>query len=330
MVYISDPYKVLNLPHSADATQIKKSYRQLARKYHPDTWSLPCFSEDEKQQATIKFTDISNAYGLLEDEKDKAEYDRMYKLGAYDKEPESQETKQQQPTSAPYTSSPPPRTPFRTTAAPPSSGPYPASPSASAPFRTTAAPPSSRPYPASPSARAPFRTTAAPYPGSPSARTPFRTTAAPAPPARSEAWTTAVDPSTGRIYYYNSSTGERSWQKSLPPPGNESLPHTLSDADYRNMQEHPAHAKNRPDNHQCYAFCALLLCPPIGVLAMYHSIFADRCWSQGLYGESVSHARQAPKYACLGTVVGMVLWIHFLFFREPRVFEWPDFDWGEP
>ncbi|GAH72706.1 unnamed protein product, partial [marine sediment metagenome] len=31
-----DYYEVLGVPRSADNTQIKKSYRRLARKYHPD------------------------------------------------------------------------------------------------------------------------------------------------------------------------------------------------------------------------------------------------------------------------------------------------------
>lgn len=84
MVPPPDPYKALNLPHSADMAAIKQSYRQLARKYHPDTWSQPCFSESDRKEATAKFTEISNAYALLTNEKEKAEYDRIYRYGGYD------------------------------------------------------------------------------------------------------------------------------------------------------------------------------------------------------------------------------------------------------
>ena len=246
---VPDPYKILNLPHSADAEQIKRSYRQLARKYHPDTWSQPCFSESEKQQATAKFAEIAAAYALLSDEKAKSDYDKIYKYGGYDDE-------------------------------------------------ETAGPPSSRSQYAAPPPR--------PAPPPP-------TSSAPPPPPKA--------PWRGRTVQY--------------PPAVHSTTNNdaTSDHYYRPMQEeHPSHAARRPDNHQCDAFCSLCLCPPIGIIAMYHSISVDRCWKQGLYGDSVNHARQAPKYACLGNVIGIGFWIYWLLFREGSDFEWPDFDfdWGDP
>jgi preprotein translocase subunit Sec63 len=32
----SDPYRVLNLPRTASETEVKKAYRKLAQRYHPD------------------------------------------------------------------------------------------------------------------------------------------------------------------------------------------------------------------------------------------------------------------------------------------------------
>jgi hypothetical protein len=178
-----------------------------------------------------------------------------------------------------------------------------------------------------------------------------------------EGWTTAVDPTDGRIFYYNTSSGERSWRHPSAPPeeddnknsdtktksifgrnsilrkntrfsnplqGQQQLPPLPPNASPGGMyDEHPSHATGRPDNHQCDAFAALCFCPPIGTLALYHSIQVDRKWQQGLYGDSVNHARQAPKFAWFGILVGTIFWIYWIFFRE-NDFDWPDwdFDWG--
>jgi hypothetical protein len=180
-----------------------------------------------------------------------------------------------------------------------------------------------------------------------------------------EDWTTAVDPTDGHIYYYNNSTGQRSVRHPSAPPqdrnnnnnnstnknmgsnrglgmnmnmggnrnNNRNLqqqqlpPPPYPDNSGGNWNEHPSHATRRPDNHQCYCFFALCLCPPVGILALYHSIQVDRCWDQGLYGDAVNHGRQAPKYACLGTLVGVIFWIYLLFIRG-NDWEWPDWDFG--
>ena len=77
---IRDPYLVLNLPHSATQDEIKKSYRNLARQYHPDRVTDP----DEKEKATASFAEISTAYALLSDPRRKAQYDHIYKYGGFD------------------------------------------------------------------------------------------------------------------------------------------------------------------------------------------------------------------------------------------------------
>lgn len=64
-----NPYQVLGISNSAGKDEIRKAYRKLARKYHPD-------SNPGNKQAEDKFKEINDAYVILSDEKKKAEYDR--------------------------------------------------------------------------------------------------------------------------------------------------------------------------------------------------------------------------------------------------------------
>jgi DnaJ-class molecular chaperone len=66
----SDYYKILGVPEDAGAEQIKKAYRKLALKYHPDR-----VGEKEKSQAEQRFKQISEAYYVLSDQNRRAEYD---------------------------------------------------------------------------------------------------------------------------------------------------------------------------------------------------------------------------------------------------------------
>src|SRR5262249_42471430 len=63
-----DYYKVLGVAKDAPADEIKKSYRKLARKHHPDANKGNAASEE-------KFKEISEAYNVLSDEKRRKEYD---------------------------------------------------------------------------------------------------------------------------------------------------------------------------------------------------------------------------------------------------------------
>jgi curved DNA-binding protein CbpA len=101
---VSDPYKALNLPHSATAEQIKSAYRSLARKYHPDRARNP-------DLAAKDFSEVTAGYAILNDPKRKAEYDHVYKYGGYDADPPPQTTQrptrtrsQQQPHTSPSNS----------------------------------------------------------------------------------------------------------------------------------------------------------------------------------------------------------------------------------
>ena len=65
----TDYYKTLDVPRSADASDIKKAYRKLARKHHPDV--NPGNDDAEK-----KFKEIQEAYAVLSDSEKKEQYDR--------------------------------------------------------------------------------------------------------------------------------------------------------------------------------------------------------------------------------------------------------------
>jgi len=61
---LRDPYEVLEVPRGADKETVKKAYRKLARKWHPDM-NPP----DKKQEASEKFKEINAAFDSLENPK---------------------------------------------------------------------------------------------------------------------------------------------------------------------------------------------------------------------------------------------------------------------
>lgn len=63
-----DYYEILGVPRDADKQDIKKAFRKLAFKYHPDKNKAP----DAKE----KFEEIGEAYAVLSDPKKRAAYDR--------------------------------------------------------------------------------------------------------------------------------------------------------------------------------------------------------------------------------------------------------------
>src|SRR5208283_3476598 len=67
-----DYYEILGVPRSAALADIKKVYRSLALKYHPDR--VP---EAEKKVAEERFKEISEAYGVLSDPAKKQTYDQF-------------------------------------------------------------------------------------------------------------------------------------------------------------------------------------------------------------------------------------------------------------
>jgi len=65
-----DYYDILGIDKSASVDDVKKAYRKMAMKYHPDR-------NPDNTEAEAKFKDISEAYSVLSDENKKANYDQF-------------------------------------------------------------------------------------------------------------------------------------------------------------------------------------------------------------------------------------------------------------
>ncbi len=68
-----DYYEILGLSRTASRDEIKKAYRRLARRYHPDV--------SQEEDADEKFKEVSEAYEVLSDDQKRAAYDRFGHAG---------------------------------------------------------------------------------------------------------------------------------------------------------------------------------------------------------------------------------------------------------
>ena len=63
----ADYYKILDVSRKATSAEIKKAYRKLSLKYHPD--------KNPSEEAASKFAEIANAYDVLSDPDKRKTYD---------------------------------------------------------------------------------------------------------------------------------------------------------------------------------------------------------------------------------------------------------------
>jgi molecular chaperone DnaJ len=67
---LDNPYNILGVPPTASAEDIKKAYRALAMRHHPD--------RNPHSSAEVRFNDIKKAYELLSDPVKRAEYNYSF------------------------------------------------------------------------------------------------------------------------------------------------------------------------------------------------------------------------------------------------------------
>nr|KAE8934371.1 hypothetical protein PF009_g15659 [Phytophthora fragariae] len=75
MAEVDDYYETLGIQKTATEDEIKRAYRKMAIRYHPDK------NLDNKEEAEVKFKEIGEAYSVLSDADKRRQYDRFGKAG---------------------------------------------------------------------------------------------------------------------------------------------------------------------------------------------------------------------------------------------------------
>ena len=74
-----NPYEVLCVERDANEKSIKAAYRELARKWHPDSLK----DEEAIQHAKEKMQEINEAFDILKDPEKRAKYDEEHPINIY-------------------------------------------------------------------------------------------------------------------------------------------------------------------------------------------------------------------------------------------------------
>ena len=76
---VFDPYQILGISRGASDEEIKKAYRNLSRKYHPDA----NINNPNRAQAEEKFKQVQQAYDQIMKEKEQGSYGGYGGYGAF-------------------------------------------------------------------------------------------------------------------------------------------------------------------------------------------------------------------------------------------------------
>lgn len=74
---LKDYYQILDVRRDANSHDIRKAFRRLALRYHPDR------NSENAKEAEEKFKEINEAYGVLGDDQKRRQYDRLIGWPAY-------------------------------------------------------------------------------------------------------------------------------------------------------------------------------------------------------------------------------------------------------
>ena len=74
---LKDYYQILGVSRDASAEEIKKAFRQLAMRCHPDR------NPENAEEAAEKFKEVNEAFEVLGDEKRRWQYDSFTRLSSY-------------------------------------------------------------------------------------------------------------------------------------------------------------------------------------------------------------------------------------------------------
>ena len=102
-----DYYEILGVPATPPADEIKKAFRQLARKYHPDVSKAP--------DAEARMKEINEAYAVLSDPERRVAYDQLLGRGAVGARNSARRPAGMPASSSPDAASPTPRPPTSAT-----------------------------------------------------------------------------------------------------------------------------------------------------------------------------------------------------------------------
>jgi curved DNA-binding protein CbpA len=72
-----DPYGILGVTKDVDLSVIRREFRRLVLKHHPDRVNISSEFPESQEQAKAKFMRIQNAYEILSDPEKRAKYDHL-------------------------------------------------------------------------------------------------------------------------------------------------------------------------------------------------------------------------------------------------------------